>query len=728
MLSSAATLAFGFSSGWMLAWLAAAAVPLLLHLWNRRNHRETRWAAMEYLLAALSKSSRRMRIEHWLLLAVRTVLVVLVVTAVAGPYLQKAIGNFAPGQPAHKVLVIDGSYSMAYQPAEKSRFERARQLAIQMVEESSQGDAFSVVLMSAPPRVIIGEPSLDTQAVKDELQSLNLIHGGADLSRTLDEAQRIVQQAVEQNPRLVRREVYFFTDLGRTTWEAAEESAAAQIAGQASELGQLASLAVIDLGQAEAENAAVSSLRVLEPYVTVTKEMNVEATIKNFGQQPFDGTVHFLFDGQPVQQQRVEISPGQQNTVLFRHQSATAGNHTIEARLQNDDLSVDNHRWASIDVKQALRVLCVNGNAATGGFRGETDYLVVALQPDTGSAAQAAIRPEVITESRLSEITLDAYDCVILSNVGQFTAEEAKILESYCKRGGGLIFFLGDRVLPERYNEVVGPASKTQLLAAAIEEPYSGSDLRFDPLDFRHPIVKPFEGNPRAGLLLEQVFKYWRLRLPKESSGQLALAFEGSGDPGIIDQVLHNGRSIVVAFPASLASVDPVTQEPWTVMPKLPAFVPLVQELVAHAVRLRMGEQNFMVGEALQARYSGLEQTISLRTPSGVAQQVRSTSEGGLSRWTYNDTAQSGLYHAQRADQRTALAVNVDTGESDLSKLDAADLPEAFHALANWQDTAEMPPAEIGLSQTVHKWFLYVVLGLLFVESSLAWFFGFRAS
>ena len=728
MFSSAATFAFGFSSGWMLVWLAAAAVPLLLHLWNRRNHRETRWAAMEYLLAAMSKSSRRMRVENWLLLAIRTALVVLVVIAVAGPYLQKAIGNFAPGQPAHKVLVIDGSYSMAYQPAEKSRFERARQLAIQMVEESSQGDAFSVVLMSAPPRVIIGEPSLDTQAVKGELQSLNVVHAGADLSRTLDEVRRIVHEGVEQSRRLVRREVYFFTDLGTTTWDTSEETAEAQIAAQAGELAQLASLAVIDLGQADAENAAITSLRVLEPYVTVAKHINVETTVKNFGQQPFQGIVQLLMDAEPVEQQRVELSPGQQSTVVFRHQTGVAGNHTLEVRLQDDALRIDNHRWVSIDVKQALRVLCINGNAAMGGFRGETDYLVVALQPDTSAAGQGAIRPEVITESRLSEITLDAYDCVILSNIGQFTAEEAKILEGYCKRGGGLIFFLGDRVLPERYNEVLGPASKTALIAVNVEEPYSGTELRFDPLDFRHPIIKPFEGNPRAGLLLEQVFKYWRLQLPKDSDGQFALAFEGSGDPAIVEQVLHDGRSIVVAFPASLASVDPRTQEPWTVMPKLPAFVPLVQELVAHAVRPRMGEKNFTVGEALQSRYAGLEQIISLRTPDGSTQQVHSTTEGGSTRWTYNDTRQSGLYQTQRADQRTALAVNIDTRESDLSKIDMADLPDAFHALANWQDSADAPPAEIGLSHTVHKWFLYAVLGLLLIESLSAWFFGFRAS
>ena len=37
---------------------------------------------------------------------------------------------------------------MAYKPTDKSRFERAKQLAAQIVEESSQGDAFTLVLMA----------------------------------------------------------------------------------------------------------------------------------------------------------------------------------------------------------------------------------------------------------------------------------------------------------------------------------------------------------------------------------------------------------------------------------------------------------------------------------------------------------------------------------------------------------------------------------------------------
>ena len=83
----------------MLGWLAAAAAPILIHLLSRRRYREVQWAAVQYLLAAVQKNSRRIRIENWLLLAVRTAIITLVVLAVAEPMMQQAGLVTRIGQP-----------------------------------------------------------------------------------------------------------------------------------------------------------------------------------------------------------------------------------------------------------------------------------------------------------------------------------------------------------------------------------------------------------------------------------------------------------------------------------------------------------------------------------------------------------------------------------------------------------------------------------------------------
>ena len=66
------------------------------------------------------------------------------------------------------------------------------------------------------------------------------------------------------------------------------------------------------------------------------------------------------------------------------------------------------------------------------------------------------MQAEVAAESALMDRNLGGYDCVLLCNVAQFTASEARVLDAYLRGGGSLVFFLGDQVLADRYNRELG--------------------------------------------------------------------------------------------------------------------------------------------------------------------------------------------------------------------------------------------------------------------------------
>src|SRR5262245_56532811 len=137
-----------FGSAWMLLWGLAALLPILIYPWSRRKFREESWAAMEFLLAAMRKNARRSQLERWLLLAVRTAILVLLALALADPQLSLLSGwtGGASGGQTHILLVIDGSYSMDYRADDKSRFDAARELAKQIVADGQQGDGYTLLL------------------------------------------------------------------------------------------------------------------------------------------------------------------------------------------------------------------------------------------------------------------------------------------------------------------------------------------------------------------------------------------------------------------------------------------------------------------------------------------------------------------------------------------------------------------------------------------------------
>ena len=373
---STPVIAFGLTSPAMLAWLVAAAAPLLIHFFSRRRYRETAWAAMEYLAAAMRQSRRRMRLEQFLLLAVRTLVVVLAVLAVAEPYLHQGGFAFAPGGVrTHRLLVVDGSYSMACKDDEgRTRFERAKALARRLVEESPSGDGFTLVLMSSPPQVVVGTPALETDAFLAELEKLAMPQTTFDLPTTLERVEELLAKAHRAVPGLERAEVYFFTDLGKVGWQPRFSNATSEnvFRQRVRRLAKAASSAVIDVGQADVDNRAVTDVRLDEPFATLARPLGITATVKNFAARPTPKQgVELWIDGRRADKQNADLAAGGSAAVRFSHHFSTPGEHVIEIRIQADRiradrLDVDDRRRLALSVKPCLRVLCVDGHPSAG--------------------------------------------------------------------------------------------------------------------------------------------------------------------------------------------------------------------------------------------------------------------------------------------------------------------------------------------------------------------------
>src|SRR5207237_6219800 len=93
--------------------------------------------------------------------------------------------------------------------------------ARQLVSSGQQGSGYSLVVMGSPPRVVIGEPSLDRDDFIQEIDSLEVSHGGANLLATLADVQRIIRPSTPRSAspdRFARRQVYVFSDLQQATW------------------------------------------------------------------------------------------------------------------------------------------------------------------------------------------------------------------------------------------------------------------------------------------------------------------------------------------------------------------------------------------------------------------------------------------------------------------------------------------------------------------------------
>jgi hypothetical protein len=718
----------------------AAAVPIVIHLLNRRRFRIVPWAAMRFLLAAQRKNTRRMRLEQLLLLAVRTMLAVLLVLAMASVmpwseslwyklFPESAVRTATGTRRTHKILVLDGSFSMATKTGEQTCFEQACAVANQILQESKLGDGFSVVLASSPARRIVSEASDDARKVADEIDHLRLPRGNADMPGTLNAIEDILRTSPSKYE---DRVVYFLTDMQRSTWinkQGDETDSLKRADKQGGETDSIwnrikdrGRFVLVDVGREGVVNSAVTQVALKAPFVLTGAATPISATIHQYGGvsrpqvrvQLLIGKARESANDPPfglrvVDERKVDLAPGQ-NQLVFTHKFATPGDYAIQIRMDTDSLEPDDSRTVVITVKDNVPVMLVNGKPAAEMYDQATDYLLAALNPFpvTLSPKNIPARPKMVTESQFADASLgdlSHFDCVFLCDVARIGTGEARRLEAHLERGGGVVFCMGPQVDLEAYNRIVYRNGEGilpgRLLGAQKVSENDYFRLFADEKSFHEPPLEAFAADRDRNSLFSARFRqYLRVELPQRGQARKILSFmpeitaspSGAaaergkagtlpmGDPALIEWPRRRGR--VLLFTSTM-NMD------WTSWPASPSFPALVQEILPYAVAGRLHEQSSVVGDVLEqvqpSGGAGLE--MAMTVPDGHTENLRSENRDEFGVFRFPNTEQDGVYRAVvGVNPRDWLfAVNVPTSndtqqssESDPVRTNEAELRTSY--------------------------------------------------
>ena len=181
----------------------------------------------------------------------------------------------------------------------------------------------------------------------------------------------------------------------------------------------------------------------VEPFVTRRQAARWRSTaqVRNFGRQRATHQLVELFvDGRRIEAiDRRRRAKGRNARCRLPIASTGAGRpRRRSCGSAGDALDIDNHRWLSLSVKEySARAVRRRQARPDGGFRchrlpGRRFRTRRGRRP-----AAASSSAEVVPESaRCWKPTLPRYDCVFLCNIGQFTANEARVLDGLFEATG----------------------------------------------------------------------------------------------------------------------------------------------------------------------------------------------------------------------------------------------------------------------------------------------------
>ena len=183
--------------------LAAAAIPALLHLLQRRTPPELLFPPLRYLAAAERASARRLRLRHLLLLILRTALIVALVMAAARPLVPARTGG--THGPTAVAVILDNSPSSGAFAEGRQVLDRLRTAAGTALRRAGPGDRVWLILADGVPR---GGSRDELLAAVDSARANG---PRLDLVTAVERASRLVHA----DP-LVAQEVHVVSDLQRT--------------------------------------------------------------------------------------------------------------------------------------------------------------------------------------------------------------------------------------------------------------------------------------------------------------------------------------------------------------------------------------------------------------------------------------------------------------------------------------------------------------------------------
>jgi hypothetical protein len=646
----------GFLNAVFLFGLAAAAVPVIIHLLNRRRLRKVKFSSLEFLDEVNKQRMRRINLRRILILILRTLAVLMLVVAFARPTLRSGF-LFAGSVPKNVIVCLDASYSMGLSQETGSAFDAARRMAKDIVDEAGGSDAVNLVVFAKTAEPALERGTRNKGVVKGAIDRAQLTSETTSLRAAIDRALALIAESDVEGG-----EIYLVSD-----FRFSEDSTLVDDA----KTPENVRIYFIPVYEEDADNVSIDRVGVPRKLLRPGEVVKVAVTASNHSRTtPASVPLEIKVDGDRKAEQVVEIAPGASQTVSFPLSLANPGRYHGIVAKNRDRLSVDDDRYFLLEVSNSIPVTIVSARRRATPGAGSTAehagvpasfYVEKALNPRGGAEGEFVLRS--VEERDVTASALPAGGVVAWVAPRTMEPRRLVLLERHVRRGGGLLVFLGgaERAL---YDDA---AFRALIGIRGAAEKAGETRTAFTSFEKGHPVFNLFTKDELELLSRARVRGYAAARGVAPDS---VLAYVGGGDPAVWECVRGRGRVLVFAASPDLESGD---------IPLSPMFLPLVHTSVTYLASSgeAPGAADNHVGSPIEFELTQTvldESQLAVRDPDGASlKPVIGENAAGEMQVGVAYPTTVGFYRLYRDTTRVAeIAVNVDTRESNLS---ASSLP-----------------------------------------------------
>lgn len=561
-----------------IAGVAAASIPILVHLLLRRRRRPMAWAAMTLLMEAARRHRSRSRLEQIILLSVRVILVALLGIALAQPLLGER-STILGTRTVHLVL-DDGLASGLVEADGRTTLERQSAQAVELIESLGGNDRVAVTLAGSPVRRLVFGPSTDHRSTIRAIEGLASREGATDLAGALE----LVDEGIDGTG---TQEVRVFSDFRRGSLLEGRRPAPVRGASDTpvelfaspptDEVESNTQIVSIETARTPLSTAGGGDLLLVDVGLRRTGVLEEAVTNVRLGGDAIAG----------IENRRVDWPAGRARARVDFQVRVDEDGGVLEATIDADSLPLDDRRVTIVPGREPIRVLLVDREDLIGTARLDrlraTDWFERALLPSPETTIVEAIDIDRMDPGTIDERDLEGVSLLVLGRPDLLSDDFNDPLADWVRRGGVAV------VLPP--GETTTRAWASPMLER-FDLPWA---VALEPSTLDPPRRLPSEqpDSPITSLIDSEMIELApsvgiQRRLPIDGvpDGDIVLV-DDAGDPVLLDAPVGAGRVVFFAVTPELA---------WTDLPVRPLMVPLVQEIARQGTALSRRGGDGVVG------------------------------------------------------------------------------------------------------------------------------------
>ena len=468
---------FTFINTTILAFIFAIAIPLLIHLFNKRRKKKIKFSSIRFLQLLEKQRLKRIKIYDYLLILIRTLIILTLVLAFARPTVKSKSFLSAKNARTTSVIILDTGINMSRYDEKGSLYIRAQSILTRLIEKFNSEDEIYIIRSGSPNKISNLQSALSEPNV-------SYVHG--KWSTAFKEAKKLFAEHPNFN-----QELHIISD-----FQFHEETFNSQFADLST-----VRVYLIQIGSETVSNTGIKNVEIKNQIFEANKPIQLDAQIISLSPDEVEPVeIHLFINQQRVAHQNISIEPMMTKSIPLSFSPKSPGNLSGYVEINDDDLLADNRYYFALNIPAVIKLLYVDDLPSV--------FLKAAL---TSLADQSNVQVTVERYNSWARQNLLNYDVVALSNLSELNTAGANRLRKYLEDGGALVLIPGISTTPKDFNKFASSIGLSVMIKNLMRSADRNEFFNLKQPNLSHPLFSGLFRTSEPEIVKPKFYQYFKL-------------------------------------------------------------------------------------------------------------------------------------------------------------------------------------------------------------------------